>query len=75
MSVPIGAPIIPDELTDAEREVCRMILLGRSNAQIATARHTAPRTVANQVASIFKKLGVASRAELLARLLGDQRQP
>jgi DNA-binding CsgD family transcriptional regulator len=75
LSIPSRPSALPPELTKAEREVCRMIELGCSNAQIAAARGTAPRTVANQVASIFQKLGVASRAELLARLIEDQRQP
>ena len=46
------------------------IARGGSNAQIARARGTSARTVANQVASVFVKLGVASRRELLAKLAG-----
>src|SRR4051794_25317076 len=53
-------------LTPAERAVVTAILDGKSNAAIALARSTSVRTVANQVASIFKKLGVGSRAELVA---------
>lgn len=34
---------------------------------IARRRGTSPRTVANQIASIFRKHGVGSRAELVAR--------
>ena len=55
------------ELTAAEREVVGHILEGRSNAEIARLRGTSVRTVANQVASLFRKLGVSSRAELVAR--------
>lgn len=55
-------------LTKAEREVMALLLEGRSNAQIAKARKTAVRTVANQVASLFRKYGVGSRAELAARV-------
>lgn len=54
------------ELTTAESDIVRAIFDGRSNAAIATARGAAVRTVANQVASIFRKLGVQSRAELVA---------
>jgi DNA-binding NarL/FixJ family response regulator len=43
------------------------ILEGKANAEIAADRRTAPRTVANQVARLFKKLGVRSRSELAAR--------
>lgn len=55
-------------LSDAERAVMIAVLRGRSNAQIAAARGTATRTVANQVRRLFEKLGVRSRAELAARL-------
>jgi DNA-binding NarL/FixJ family response regulator len=56
------------DLSPAERDVARGVLLGQSNAAIATARSTSPRTVAKQVASIFQKLGVGSRAELVGRI-------
>lgn len=55
-------------LSHAERAVMLAILHGRSNAEIAAARGTTPRTVANQVARLFAKLGVRSRAELAARV-------
>lgn len=54
-------------LSNAERAVMHALLEGKSNAQIAAARGTARRTVANQVARLFEKLGVRSRAELAAR--------
>lgn len=58
-------------LTDAERMIIERIAAGDSNREIARARGTSARTVANQIAAIFAKLGVASRAELVARLRGD----
>jgi DNA-binding CsgD family transcriptional regulator len=54
------------ELTDAERGVVELVAQRRSNAEIAQLRGTSPRTVANQVAAIFRKLGVSSRREFLA---------
>jgi DNA-binding CsgD family transcriptional regulator len=59
-------------LTPAESEVVAHLLKGRSNAEIAALRRASERTVANQVASVFRKLGVSSRLELvaLAPLLG-----
>jgi DNA-binding NarL/FixJ family response regulator len=54
-------------LTRAEHEVAHALLGGRSNAAIARLRGSSERTVANQVASIFRKLGVHSRTELAAR--------
>jgi DNA-binding NarL/FixJ family response regulator len=44
----------------------QLVLEGKSNQEIAKSRRTAVRTVANQVASIFRKLGVGSRSELYA---------
>jgi DNA-binding CsgD family transcriptional regulator len=52
----------------AEREVAGRLLDGHDNARIARDRGTSRRTVANQVASIFRKLGLSSRGELCARL-------
>lgn len=59
---------LPADLSAAEREVLRWLLQGDTNAQVAARRQTAVRTAANQVASIFRKIGVTSRAELAARL-------
>jgi DNA-binding CsgD family transcriptional regulator len=53
-------------LTAAEGEVMRLACEGLSSAEIATRRGTAARTVANQLGSIYAKLGVASRSELAA---------
>lgn len=55
-------------LTDAERDVALRVVEGQSNAAIAEARGTHVRTVANQLAALFRKLGVASRSELRALL-------
>ena len=54
------------DLTAAEEEVVALVLEGLSNAGIARRRRTRQRTVANQLASIFRKLGVSSRSELAA---------
>jgi DNA-binding NarL/FixJ family response regulator len=63
----LGASREAAALGDAEKDILCRILAGASNAEIAAARATSMRTVANQVASIFKKLGVSSRRELIAR--------
>jgi DNA-binding NarL/FixJ family response regulator len=57
-------------LTPAERAVVELTVRGLSNAAIARKRCSSPRTVANQLAAIYKKLGVGSRRELRARV-GD----
>jgi DNA-binding CsgD family transcriptional regulator len=66
---------IPKGLSPAEGEVIGLVLEGQTNGEIARHRRTAPRTVANQVASIFRKLRVGSRAELYARLIRDGHKP
>jgi len=70
LSVASESRVSLEELTAAEREVLRLLLRGLSNAEIAAERRTAERTVANQIGSIFRKLEVFSRAELVASLTG-----
>lgn len=55
-------------LAPAEHAVVRLLIEGHCYSEIAEARHTSIRTVANQVASAFRRLGVSGRAELLCLL-------
>lgn len=68
--VAADAPELPGSFTESEREVARLLLQGPSNREIASARGTTPRTIANQLASMYAKMGVNSREELVAHLLG-----
>jgi DNA-binding NarL/FixJ family response regulator len=65
-------PLLPAgqvaNLTDAEREVLAAVLMGSTNRHIAHSRNCSEHTVANQVQSIFRKVGVHSRSELPVRL-------
>lgn len=54
----------PSALSSSERVVVALALEGKSNVEIGRARDTSARTVANQLASAFRKLGVSSRREL-----------
>lgn len=56
-------------LSRAEVDVALAIVAGGSNASIAQARHTSIRTVENQVSGLFRKVGIASRYELIALAL------
>jgi two-component system response regulator NreC len=56
---------VSSELTDREREVLRLIALGHTNAEIARLLFLSVRTVENHRASLMRKLGVRSRAELV----------
>ena len=58
----------PMRLTPGELAVITLIFQGKTDPQIARTRATSRRTVLNQVASIFRKLGVKNRLELLALL-------
>ena len=75
LSHPIVDPAAPELecLSQAERDVVRLVLEGLSQAQIATTRRTSPRTVAKQLESAYRRLGVGSRAELVARVSGGSR--
>ncbi len=66
LSWPIRPPARLPALTSTETEVVRLALQGLSNAAIGRRRGRAERTIANQLASAFRKLGVGSRAELAA---------
>lgn len=55
-------------LTGAEAEVLRLLVDGRSLRAIADARQVSARTVANQVQSIYRKHGVNTREELVAKV-------
>jgi DNA-binding NarL/FixJ family response regulator len=59
-------------LCPSERDVARQVALGRSNAEIAERRGSSPRTVANQIGTIFDTLAVQSRAELVRRAFGGR---
>jgi DNA-binding NarL/FixJ family response regulator len=73
LSFPMRVPSFPSKLSAAEREVALAVIEGRSNAEIAAARQTSVRTVANQIVATYRKLGVHSRPELIIALAGSPR--
>jgi DNA-binding NarL/FixJ family response regulator len=58
----------------AELEVIRHLVEGRSYAEIAALRGTAERTIANQIATAFKRMNVSGRNELIPRLFELERR-
>ena len=56
-------------LSKREKQVLAMVVLGCTNAEIATTLHVAETTVKSHLTSIFRKLGVRSRSEASARVL------
>jgi DNA-binding NarL/FixJ family response regulator len=57
------------DLSPGERDVTRRYLEGQTHAQIACARASKPRTVANQLASVFQRYGATGRFDLLRAIL------
>jgi DNA-binding NarL/FixJ family response regulator len=55
-------------LTRRERDLAVEIVNGRSNRAIATGFRVSEQTVRNQLSTLYRKLGVASRLELAAKL-------
>ena len=53
-------------LSAREHEVLRLLVAGRSNAEIAAALFISPRTATTHVSHLYTKLGVGSRAEAIA---------
>lgn len=54
-------------LSPREREIIRLIARGMPNKTVARALNISPYTVATHLKRIFAKLGVSSRAEMVAR--------
>lgn len=62
----------PEVLTEREREILTRIARGLSNKAIGEELHLAERTVKFHTTIIFRKLGVANRAEAAAKALRDR---
>ncbi len=65
---------LPATLSLAEATVLRSLLAGASYRQISSARDTSQRTVANQIAAAFRKLGVSGRRATIERLIQSSAQ-
>jgi DNA-binding CsgD family transcriptional regulator len=57
-------------LTARERDVADLLIAGRSTEEIGHELHLSPYTVQDHLKELFRKLGVNSRARVVARLLG-----
>jgi len=64
---PPAAPQGPDVLTPREGEVMELLQSGKSNAEIAQELNVSIETVRSHARRIYRKLGVKTRRELLAR--------
>lgn len=64
-----SAPATTTTLTRSEWDVAVRAMRGQSAKEIATARHTSERTVTNQLHSIYRKLDVCCRTDMVRVLL------
>ncbi|WP_043429285.1 helix-turn-helix transcriptional regulator [Arthrobacter sp. FB24] len=55
--------------TPRERDVCLEVVAGSATTEIAEHLYISPHTVHDHLKSLFEKVGVGSRGELVARLL------
>ena len=58
----------PTELTESERRIAELAAAGMTNWQVAEASFVSPKTVEANLARVYRKLGIRSRAELGARM-------
>lgn len=66
ISVTLPGETFSDRISSAELEVVQLSIQGVSHLDVARARGTSIRTVANQLASAFTKLHVSGRGEVRA---------
>jgi DNA-binding CsgD family transcriptional regulator len=57
-----------DGLTERERDVAELVARGRTNREVAEALFLSEKTVENHLSRVYAKLGLRSRAELVAAL-------
>ena len=70
----VGLRRAPDELTPTERRVAELAAGGMTNREVATAAFMSPKTVQANLARVYRKLGISSRAELGARMADERRR-
>ncbi|WP_198587034.1 response regulator [Glycomyces xiaoerkulensis] len=63
-----GLAVTPfSELTDREREILDLVASGYDNSRIALRLNISPKTVSNNISSIFAKLHVADRSQAIVK--------
>jgi DNA-binding NarL/FixJ family response regulator len=70
----VGLRRAPTELTPTERHVAELAATGLTNREVASAAFMSPKTVEANLARVYRKLDIASRAELGARMADERRR-
>jgi len=65
----VGADAAPKVLTTREKQILGLVVMGMTNAEIATKLFLAESTVKSHLSSAFSKLGVSSRSEAATVIL------
>ena len=60
---PAATPAYPDDLTEREVEVLRLIAQGNSNREVGNELFIAEGTVRRHVSNIYEKIGATNRAD------------
>lgn len=71
LPAPIGRG--PESLSQQEGAIVELVAEGLSNREIATRLFLSVKTVEGHLTTVYGKLGIRSRGQLLAALLGDTR--
>ena len=72
LAVPRPDHQLKARLPTAELEIAQCLVEGLSHQDMALRRGTSTRTIANQISTVFRRLRVSGRNELLERLLFNQ---
>lgn len=73
LSVVVPGQSLRARLSASEWQVARLAIEGETHADMARARGTSERTIANQLAAVFDKLGAFGRSELRAMAVRSAR--
>ena len=71
----VGLRRAPAELTATERRVAELAAAGLTNREVAARAFMSPKTVEANLARVYRKLEIHSRAELGARLASAESTP
>ena len=64
-------PRASNQLTETERQVATLAASGLTNREVAARCFLAVKTVEANLARVYRKLGIRSRAELGARMVSE----